>query len=278
MAISCYGQPPGQGDDKNSRPPRGERGHLQPLQIGDVAPDFTLTDVDGYTYSLTDMQGDRGSIIIFTSNTCPFAVASEQRMIDLHHKTSEMGYAIIAINPNDQTIEEGDSFEQMISRHRERKMPYRYLKDVGAEVCKTFGATKTPHAFVLSSDRKVQYIGAIDDSPRDPDRVDARYLEDAVSALYEGRTPDPQTTKAIGCAVKTSRMERGRDRGPEGRGGEPPSPEQIMQHMDSDGDGSISKNEARGPLARDFDRLDTDRDGVITSEELKAAPRRNGPR
>ncbi|MCB0683126.1 MAG: redoxin family protein, partial [Saprospiraceae bacterium] len=96
-----------------------------------------------------------------------------------------------------------DSFENMQKRAKEKNFPFAYLIDEGQEVYPAYGAERTPHIFLLDSDRKVQYIGAIDDNPRNPDAVENHYVENAIAAMESGKTPDPSFTKAIGCTIKT---------------------------------------------------------------------------
>ncbi len=174
----------------------------QSYQIGDVAEDFNLPNVSGHMLSMDDYKGVNGYIIVFTCNHCPYSIMYENRLIELHHMTSEMGYPVIAINPNDPAASPADSFEKMQERHKERQFPFAYLFDEGQKVYPKFGATKTPHVFVLDQDKKVRYIGAVDDNARDELAVSERYVLNAVMALSKGKNPSPETTKAIGCSIK----------------------------------------------------------------------------
>lgn len=231
-------------------------------QVGDKAEDFELKNVDGKMLSLSEIKNAKGYIVIFTSNKCPFAIAYEDRIIDLHNKMAPMGYPVVAINSNDGSSDSPDSFDAMITRHKEKQFPFLYLKDE-KEVYTKFGAIKTPHVFLLDSDKVVRYIGAIDDSPREPMEVKIKYVENAIAAIEKGENPDPEFTKAIGCPI-SSKGQGGRKGGRKG----PPAPDQIMKDMDKNNDKKISKEEAQGPLARDFDRIDKNKDGVLTMEEL----------
>jgi len=231
-----------------------------------------LKNVDGESYTLGSVENVNGFIVIFTSNTCPFAVAYEDRMIELHNNMAAKGYPVVAINPNDPEVESGDSFELMVEKHKEKSFPFAYLKDGKDAVYKKFGATKTPHVFLLDSELTVRYIGSIDDSARDPEGVTEKYVENAIAALEKGEMPDPATTKAIGCSIKTKSGGKSK-----GRPGGPPSPEALMARMDEDNDKTISKSEVHGPLARDFDSLDEDKDGKLTLAELSKMKKRKRP-
>jgi peroxiredoxin len=173
------------------------------LKIGDKAPDFSLTNVDGETISLMDYHADQGLIVVFTCNHCPYAVFYEDRIIALHNTYAPQGYPVVAINPNDPAVQAQDSFEKMIERAKEKAFPFRYLFDEGQKVYPLYGATRTPHFFLLDQDRRVRYIGALDDNPKDAEAVEDTFLENAIQALMAGKSPDPVVTKAIGCTIKT---------------------------------------------------------------------------
>jgi len=172
-------------------------------QIGDVATDFSLMNVDGNMVSLSDYPDAKAYVVIFTCNTCPWAVKYEDRIIALSKSLSEKGYPLIAINPNDPAMKTGDSFVAMKERAEEKGFNFPYIFDKDQTVFPVYGATKTPHAYVLDKDRVVKYIGAIDDSPRDADAVEINYIENAIQAIENGTLPDPATTKAIGCSIKS---------------------------------------------------------------------------
>lgn len=174
-------------------------------QIGDVIEDFKLKNIDGNMVSLSDYKDAKGFIITFTCNTCPYAVMYEDRIIDLDKKYASKGYPVIAIMPNNVEVKPGDSFEAMQKRARTKGFTFPYLMDEGQKVYPKFGATKTPHMYVVQKTKKgnvVQYIGAIDDNYQDASAVKQRYVEDAVNALLEGKEVKEKETRAIGCSIK----------------------------------------------------------------------------
>lgn len=175
------------------------------LEVGDTAPDFALKNIDGKTVSLADYKNAKGYVVIFTCNTCPYAVMYEQRIIEFHNKYAAKGYPVIAINPNDPAVKAGDSFEKMQQRAKAKEFPFAYLLDDGQEVYPAYGATRTPHIYLLDADRKVQYIGALDNNPQDAAAVTTKYVEEAIAALEAGKTPETTSTKAIGCSIKVKR-------------------------------------------------------------------------
>jgi peroxiredoxin len=176
------------------------------LKPGDTAREFTLKNVDGKEVSLSDYADQEGVIVVFTCNPCPFAKAYEQRVIKLHNTYASMGYPVVAINPNDPEVSPDDAFSKMVERSREKEYPFPYLQDETQEIYKAYGATRTPHIYLLTkkgSKFKVAYVGAIDDNAMDASGVTKRYLEDAIKALKAGDSPEPATTKAVGCTIKT---------------------------------------------------------------------------
>ena len=171
-------------------------------KVGDQAADFKLKNVDGSMVSLADYKGVSGYIVVFTCNTCPYAVMYEDRLIELHNKFASQGFPVVAINPNDPAVKAGDDFASMQTRAKEKKFPFKYLFDEGQKVYPAFGAQRTPHIFLLDANRYVRYIGAIDDNAQNPSEVTTKYVENAIAAIKAGNNPDPAETKAIGCTIK----------------------------------------------------------------------------
>ena len=173
-------------------------------KVGDTIEDFSLKNIDNEMISLADYEEAKGFIIIFTCNTCPYSVANEDRIIALNKKYESKGFPVIAINPNDPIAVPEDSFEKMKVRAEEKGFRFPYLLDEGQKVYPKFGASKTPHVYIVSqNDMKVQYIGAIDNSSRNPDKVTEKYVENAVDALLAGKEIAKTETRAIGCSIKT---------------------------------------------------------------------------
>ncbi|SNR80376.1 thioredoxin family protein [Lutibacter flavus] len=174
-------------------------------KVGDIATDFSLKNIDDSMVSMADFKDAKGFIVIFTCNTCPYSIAYEDRIIALDKKYKNLGYPVIAINPNDPEAQKGDSFDLMKVRAKEKGFTFPYLLDVGQKIYPQYGATKTPHVFILQKESdglRVKYIGAIDDSSRNADAVKTKYTENAVDALLAGKTINETTTKAIGCSIK----------------------------------------------------------------------------
>lgn len=174
-------------------------------KIGDIVEDFSLKNIDGKTVSMGDYKNAKGFIITFTCNTCPYAVMYEDRILELNEKYASKDYPVIAIMPNNPDLKPGDNYEAMKQRAKSKGFTFPYLIDEKQEVFPKFGATKTPHVFVLDKTESgfvVQYIGAIDDNYKDASAVNTKYVENAVDALLKGETIKQTQTRAIGCSIK----------------------------------------------------------------------------
>ncbi|WP_179343981.1 thioredoxin family protein [Winogradskyella ursingii] len=174
-------------------------------EVGDLATDFNLMNIDGNKVSLSDYTDAKGFIVIFTCNTCPYAVAYEDRIEALNKTYAPKGYPVIAIMPNDPDVKPGDNMEAMKARAKAKGFTFPYLMDDGQKIYPQYGATKTPHVYVLQKTRKgneVKYIGAIDDNYKDASAVKETYTADAVDALLNNEEIETKETRAIGCSIK----------------------------------------------------------------------------
>lgn len=171
------------------------------LNIGNPAPAWSdLIGTDGQKHSLAEFADKEVLVICFTCNTCPYAVDYEDRLIGLAKKFAAEGHkcSLIAINANKV---KDDLLPAMEERAKSRGFNFPYLHDETQQVAKSYGVTFTPEFVVLNKDRKVVYLGAMDDSP-DGKSITKRYVEDAVAAALAGRTPEIGETPAVGCAVR----------------------------------------------------------------------------
>ncbi len=179
----------------------------QKLSVGDDAPAWVnLPGIDGNKYSLGDCKDKKAVVVVFTCNSCPYAVDVEDRLIALHKKYAERGVGLIAINVNQ--VEE-DALAAMKEKATKKKFPFVYLYDESQQIARDFGAIYTPEFYVLNEHRKVVYMGALDDSP-DGKNVTVRYVEQAIEAALSGNQPQVAETPAIGCRVRYQRERRRR--------------------------------------------------------------------
>lgn len=178
------------------------------LSIGDAAPGWRdLEGVDGKKHALADWADKDVIVVCFTCNTCPYAVDYEGRLISLAKKfAAERGKCgLVAINANKV---KDDLLPAMKERAKARGFNFAYLHDATQQVARSYGATYTPEFVVLNKERKVVYLGAMDDSP-DGKHVTKRYVEDAVAAAMAGKQAAVAETPAVGCTVRYVR-ERGK--------------------------------------------------------------------
>ena len=175
------------------------------FEVGEYATDFNLKDVNGNMVSMSGMRDAKGFILIFTCNTCPFSKMYEERIVELTTKYTPKGFPVIAINPNDGNRSPGDSYNEMKVRAKEQGFNFPYLYDETQETTKAFGASRTPHVFVLNKEGdklKVEYVGAIDNNYRDASLASKKYVEQAVDNLLKGKQVETKFTKTIGCGIK----------------------------------------------------------------------------
>ena len=201
---------PPHGGDRKGPPKGGSPEQTKTLEeiggynIGDVATDFNLKNVDGSMVSLAGIENAKGYIVTFTCNECPFSKLYEDRLIALNNKYAPKGYPVIAINPNSPENEK-EGYAAMQTRSEEKGFTFPYLVDEGQKIYPQYGAVRTPHVFLLDAERKVQYIGTIDDNAKSPEDVNVKFVENAIEALEKGEKPETALTKAIGCPIKASK-------------------------------------------------------------------------
>lgn len=175
------------------------------LSIGDQAPDWNgLEGVDDQRHALKDFGDKEVVVLCFTCNTCDYSVDHEDRLNALAKKFADEGgkCVLVAINPN---LVKEDLLPEMQERAKAKGFRFPYLHDASRQqVAQSYGATRTPEFIVLNKERKIVYLGALDDSP-DGKKVTRQYVEDAVAAALAGKTPETTETPPIGCAVRYMR-------------------------------------------------------------------------
>lgn len=174
------------------------------LELGESIPstEVKMKNVDGRMLAIADVQGAKGTLVIFSCNACPWVKAWETRIAALGNSAPELGIGVIAINSNDPGKVPEDSYDVMQQRAKERGFAFPYVVDETSGVAKAFGATRTPEAFLFDAAGKLVYHGAIDDNANEPDKVTKRYLADALQAVSAGQPVPVAQTKALGCTIK----------------------------------------------------------------------------
>jgi len=186
---------------------------VQTLRIGQQAPDFNLIGVDGRSYRLADFADADILVIIFTCNHCPTAQAYEERIKKLAANYKNKGVAVVAISPNDPKAvrldelgysDMGDSLEDMKIRAKDMGYNFPYLYDGDNQrVSLAYGPARTPHIFIFDRQRKLRYVGRIDDSEK-PKLVKSHDARNAIAALLKGKKVPVEKTGTIGCSIKWS--------------------------------------------------------------------------
>ena len=172
------------------------------LKIGDRAPDFSLSGVDGKAYSLNDFRGKKVLVIVFMCNHCPYVQGSIERIKAIQSDFGIKGVQIVGINANDEVNYPDDSFDKMVEFNRERKLNFPYLRDENQSVANAYGAQCTPECFVFDAERRLRYHGRIDDNPKDENAVQTYDLRNAINALIHNQKVPIELTPAIGCSIK----------------------------------------------------------------------------
>ncbi len=168
------------------------------IQIGDLAPRFTLPSTDGRTVSLDSFSGP--FVVFFTCNHCPYVVNSDELTRAIAEKFAQVPF--IAINSNSANTYREDDFDHMVDRMAEHRFPWIYLHDVTQDIARAYGALRTPHFFVFDRVKRLVYKGRAIDTPRDPSKSTTHELEEALADLVAGVPVRQPITIPVGCNVK----------------------------------------------------------------------------
>lgn len=161
-----------------------------------------ITTLDGETQMLRELAGSKGTMLVFSCNTCPFVIAWEYRYNDLYELCKSKGINMVLINSNEAFRNDEDAPEAMKAHHEKMGYKMPYVIDENHQIADLLEAKTTPHVFLFDNNFNLVYQGAIDDNYKNAEEVTATYAADAVEALANGETIDPQRTKALGCSIK----------------------------------------------------------------------------
>lgn len=171
------------------------------IAIGEAAPDFQLPDTDGRTWAASDCDGAAATVVVFTCNHCPYALAWQDRIAQAARDYADRGVRFLAINANDADRYPHDSYQAMKDRVGREDWPMPYLHDSSQEVARAYDAKVTPDLFVLDAGRRLRYRGAPDADYDDPGQR-AAWLREALDAVLAGSAPARAETKPVGCSIK----------------------------------------------------------------------------
>lgn len=170
--------------------------------LGSRLPTFELKNIDGTLIGPSYFQGAKAYLVGFLCNHCPYVKGSEEMLMTIARRFQPEGVKIVTINSNDPVTYPDDSFENMKQKASRMSLPYPYLFDESQEVARMFDAACTPEFYLFDRNLSLVYHGTINDSPKDPTRVTKDYISDAIIAVLEGRTPQPQFVHPLGCSIK----------------------------------------------------------------------------
>ena len=174
------------------------------LEIGEKMPgiDHLLLGLNGKNITLGDIKGAKGTLVIFSCNTCPWVLRWEDRYVSIASRYLQKGIGMIAVNSNISRFKGDDSLNKMVKHAKENNYNFPYAQDPKAKLAYAFGATKTPHVYLFDNKEKLVYRGAIDDNARQPDNVEEPFLLNALDQLLAGKKIKKTSSKAIGCSIK----------------------------------------------------------------------------
>lgn len=181
------------------------------IGIGDAMPaaDLELTNTDGVKTSLSQLKGKKGTLVIFSCNTCPFVVGNnddsegwEGRYNKVTGAARVAGVSTVLVNSNEAKRDKGDDLASMKERKKNQLLLAHYVLDEKSAVADAFGARTTPHVFLFDNEDKLIYSGAIDDNVQSAEKVTEHWLEDALAAYSRGEKIEPATTRNVGCSIK----------------------------------------------------------------------------
>ena len=177
------------------------------IELGTTIPSIEeeLLSIDGNSYSLKNIKGPKGTLVIFTSNSCPFVVMWENRYKQLEKSCTKNNLGMVYINSNDGKRDSDDSYEKMQKHGKEMGYNFPYLLDKNSLLANKFGAKTTPHVFLFDAKNHLKYKGAIDDNYRDIEKVEEKYLLNAIESMIKGDKISPNETPPVGCSVKRSK-------------------------------------------------------------------------
>jgi peroxiredoxin len=180
------------------------KNEIQELAVGTKGPmmDYQMDEISGKKITLNDVKGANGTLLIFSCSTCPYVRAWEDRYLTISQLAKELNIGMIAVNPNEATRNQGSSLADMKKRADEVGYTFHYALDKDHKLADAYGATRTPHVYLLNKDNTLVFVGAIDDNSRSAADVENTYLADAMKELASGKSISQATSRAIGCTIK----------------------------------------------------------------------------
>ena len=174
------------------------------LPIGSTMPkaELKMKDVSGKEISMKDAVKEKGVLVMFSCNTCPYVIKNQERTIAISDYAQKMNVGVIILNSNEAQRADDDSFDEMKAYAKEQKYNWNYVVDKNHEIADAFGANRTPECFLFDKELKLVYHGAIDDNPSDASAVGRHHLQEAINELSAGKDISVKESKSVGCTIK----------------------------------------------------------------------------
>jgi thioredoxin-related protein len=175
-----------------------------PLPIGSTMPkaDVKLKDISGKEVSVGEVKKEKGVLVMFSCNTCPYVVKNQQRTVAIAAYAQKNNIGVIILNSNEGQRDDDDSYEAMKTYAKEQNYTWHYAVDKNNELADAFGANRTPECFLFDKDLKLVYHGAIDDNPSDAGNVKRNHLQEAITELTAGKEISIKESRSVGCGIK----------------------------------------------------------------------------
>ncbi len=175
-----------------------------PLPIGSTMPmgDIKLKDISGKEVSVSEVKKEKGVLVMFSCNTCPYVIKNQQRTVAIAEYAQKNNVGVIILNSNEGQRNDDDSYNAMKAYAKEQNYKWHYVVDKNNELADAFGAKRTPECFLFDKNLKLVYHGAIDDNPTDADNVKRHHLQEAINELTAGKEITVKESRSVGCGIK----------------------------------------------------------------------------
>ncbi len=178
--------------------------NITSIDIGSDIPmsSTTMTSVSKDGVSLANAKTDKGLLVMFSCNTCPYVIKSQERTKEMIDYAMKHNIGMVIVNSNEAKRDGDDSYKAMAKYAKKQSYKVPYVVDENSELANAFGATRTPEVFLFNGEGILIYKGAMEDNPVNPSESESMYLKDAIDNMLSGKTVDPNSTKSIGCTIK----------------------------------------------------------------------------
>jgi hypothetical protein len=177
---------------------------IEPLPLGSPIPkpEVKMKDISGKELSLAEAKTDKGLLVMFSCNTCPYVIKNQTRTYEVLKYAKGMGVGVAVLNSNEAMRGDEDSYDAMKAYAKSQGYHWSYLVDQNHVVADAFGANRTPECFLFDGSGKLVYHGAIDDNPNNADAVTRKHLISAIDEMNAGKDVSVKETRSVGCTIK----------------------------------------------------------------------------